>query len=163
MGRNCCCRSPPGSGTSISTSSCRSGSNLPKKLRPAGSGRLLILLPASNSCTVRFRTWACQHSTSELLGCSQKLVHSKCRAMEGGTAVTSGFVKASGPICRVTGLMTDLTARLERGEILYLHCWGGRGRAGKFESCIVVSQTSSQLRDQLLANAWFQNCVPAFQ
>lgn len=31
---------------------------------------------------------------------------------------------------RVRQLISDLEARLTRGEVLYIHCWGGRGRAG---------------------------------
>lgn len=34
--------------------------------------------------------------------------------------------------CRVSTLLEDLCIRLEKGAVLYLHCWGGRGRAGNF-------------------------------
>lgn len=33
-------------------------------------------------------------------------------------------------VCRLCALVADLAARLQRGEKLYVHCWGGRGRAG---------------------------------
>ena len=28
--------------------------------------------------------------------------------------------------------------RLEQGEVVYLHCWGGRGRAGLMAACALV-------------------------
>ena len=31
---------------------------------------------------------------------------------------------------RLAALLDDLEARMRRGEVVYLHCWGGRGRAG---------------------------------
>jgi hypothetical protein len=31
---------------------------------------------------------------------------------------------------QLAALVADLAARLRAGEVLYLHCWGGRGRAG---------------------------------
>lgn len=35
-------------------------------------------------------------------------------------------------------LLADLTQRLENGECLYVHCWGGRGRAGTVGSCLLA-------------------------
>lgn len=35
-------------------------------------------------------------------------------------------------------LLNELTARLERGEKLYIHCWGGRGRAGTVGSTLLA-------------------------
>lgn len=33
-------------------------------------------------------------------------------------------------LCRLEQLVSDIIKRIEEGEVLYLHCWGGRGRAG---------------------------------
>lgn len=33
----------------------------------------------------------------------------------------------------------DLEARIARGEKLYVHCWGGRGRAGTVGACLLAS------------------------
>ncbi len=35
-------------------------------------------------------------------------------------------------------LVTDLQARLEAGQKLYVHCWGGRGRAGTVGACLLA-------------------------
>ena len=35
-------------------------------------------------------------------------------------------------------LLEELTIRLERGEKLYIHCWGGRGRAGTVGSTLLA-------------------------
>jgi alanine transaminase len=32
----------------------------------------------------------------------------------------------------------DLAARVAAGEKLYVHCWGGRGRAGTVGSCLIA-------------------------
>ena len=34
-------------------------------------------------------------------------------------------------------LLSDLQRRLEAGEKLYIHCWGGRGRAGTVGACLL--------------------------
>jgi Cyclin-dependent kinase inhibitor 3 (CDKN3) len=34
-------------------------------------------------------------------------------------------------------LVDDLVARLRSGERIYLHCWGGRGRAGTIGACVL--------------------------
>ena len=39
--------------------------------------------------------------------------------------------------CRLLELVADMEARLERGESLYVHCWGGRGRAGLVAACFL--------------------------
>lgn len=39
---------------------------------------------------------------------------------------------------RLEALLEDLTARLQRGERLYIHCWGGRGRAGTVGACLLA-------------------------
>ncbi|KAG2447825.1 hypothetical protein HYH02_007281 [Chlamydomonas schloesseri] len=36
-------------------------------------------------------------------------------------------------------LVADLEARLAAGEKLYVHCWGGRGRAGTVGACLLAS------------------------
>jgi hypothetical protein len=33
-------------------------------------------------------------------------------------------------------IVCDLRARIEAGEKLYLHCWGGRGRTGLVAACL---------------------------
>jgi len=35
-------------------------------------------------------------------------------------------------------LVDDLQARVEAGEKLYIHCWGGRGRAGTVGACLLA-------------------------
>jgi len=32
---------------------------------------------------------------------------------------------------------TDIRKRLEAGEKIYMHCWGGRGRAGVLGACLL--------------------------
>jgi protein-tyrosine phosphatase len=39
---------------------------------------------------------------------------------------------------RVTELVEDLQQRLEKGEVMYVHCWGGRGRAGTVGACLLI-------------------------
>ena len=39
--------------------------------------------------------------------------------------------------CRLDDLLPDLQARLAAGESVYLHCWGGRGRAGLVGACLL--------------------------
>jgi protein-tyrosine phosphatase len=39
---------------------------------------------------------------------------------------------------RLAELLDDLAARLQRGERLYVHCWGGRGRAGTVGACLLA-------------------------
>lgn len=40
---------------------------------------------------------------------------------------------------RVQGLVGDVDAWLSAGEGVYLHCWGGRGRAGTMAACVLIS------------------------
>lgn len=35
-------------------------------------------------------------------------------------------------------LLADMAQRLENGETLYVHCWGGRGRAGTVGACLLA-------------------------
>ena len=42
------------------------------------------------------------------------------------------------PALRLAALLEDLAARLARGERLYVHCWGGRGRAGTVGACLLA-------------------------
>jgi hypothetical protein len=39
---------------------------------------------------------------------------------------------------RLAALVGDLEARLARGAVLYVHCWGGRGRAGTVGSSLLA-------------------------
>ncbi|CAE7600943.1 unnamed protein product [Symbiodinium pilosum] len=34
-------------------------------------------------------------------------------------------------------LVADLSQRMEAGEVIYLHCWGGRGRSGVVAACLL--------------------------
>jgi protein-tyrosine phosphatase len=43
------------------------------------------------------------------------------------------------PCCRLLGLVHDLELRVAAGECLYIHCWGGRGRAGTVGACLLAS------------------------
>ena len=36
-------------------------------------------------------------------------------------------------------LTGEIARRLEAGEVLYVHCWGGRGRAGTVGACLLAS------------------------
>ena len=38
---------------------------------------------------------------------------------------------------RLDDLVADLAGRVGRGEGLYLHCWGGRGRTGLVAACLL--------------------------
>lgn len=35
--------------------------------------------------------------------------------------------------------MNDLAARIQKGQVVYLHCWGGRGRAGTVGAAFLAS------------------------
>lgn len=41
--------------------------------------------------------------------------------------------------CRLLALVQDLELRVAAGEKLYIHCWGGRGRAGTVGACLLAS------------------------
>lgn len=41
--------------------------------------------------------------------------------------------------CRLDEIVADLQARVEDGQVLYLHCWGGRGRAGLVGACFLAA------------------------
>lgn len=40
-------------------------------------------------------------------------------------------------ICRVEELTEEIARRVEAGEKVYVHCWGGRGRAGTIGACLL--------------------------
>lgn len=40
--------------------------------------------------------------------------------------------------CRLAALVKDLAARVEKGQTLYVHCWGGRGRAGMVGTALLA-------------------------
>lgn len=42
-------------------------------------------------------------------------------------------------VCRMRELVGDLQQRLEGGEKLLVHCWGGRGRTGMAGACLLAS------------------------
>jgi hypothetical protein len=54
---------------------------------------------------------------------------------------------------RLGDLVDDLAARLARGDSVYLHCWGGRGRAGTVGACLIAKLYGCA------AGAW--GCGPA--
>jgi hypothetical protein len=35
------------------------------------------------------------------------------------------------------GVVADVISRLRAGQVVYLHCWGGRGRAGTVGACVI--------------------------
>ena len=35
------------------------------------------------------------------------------------------------------GILMEIEDRLRKGEIIYIHCWGGRGRAGLVACCLL--------------------------
>ena len=37
------------------------------------------------------------------------------------------------------GALADVRARLRAGERVYVHCWGGRGRAGTLGACALAA------------------------
>jgi alanine transaminase len=37
----------------------------------------------------------------------------------------------------VQSITGDIKRRLEAGEKIYMHCWGGRGRAGTLGACLM--------------------------
>lgn len=41
-------------------------------------------------------------------------------------------------MCRLLELVSDLQRRLAVGDKVYLHCWGGRGRAGTVGACLLA-------------------------
>ncbi|CAJ1377172.1 unnamed protein product [Effrenium voratum] len=40
-------------------------------------------------------------------------------------------------VSALRGLLDDLKTRIDRGEVVYLHCWGGRGRSGVVGACLL--------------------------
>jgi len=36
-------------------------------------------------------------------------------------------------------IVTNLQERLTRGDCIYLHCWGGRGRVGTVAACLLAA------------------------
>ena len=39
---------------------------------------------------------------------------------------------------RVRELIGEIERRVQAGEVLYVHCWGGRGRAGTVGACLIA-------------------------
>lgn len=40
-------------------------------------------------------------------------------------------------VCRVQSITGEIRKRLEAGQKIYMHCWGGRGRAGTLGACLL--------------------------
>jgi hypothetical protein len=74
----------------------------------------------------------CRRRHGELLGIAQRAAQPIYTRP--GPPSLSSLWRAS----RLTQLLEDLVARLQRGERLYIHCWGGRGRAGTVGSCLLA-------------------------
>jgi len=63
-----------------------------------------------------------------------------CRAIAGPGVVALHFpiVDLSIPDAEVLNeFLTDIIERLRNGERMYIHCWGGRGRAGVVSCCLL--------------------------
>lgn len=57
------------------------------------------------------------------------------------SALLSPFAVSLHPLfpCNAGYAAPDLEARISKGEKLYVHCWGGRGRAGTVGACLLAS------------------------
>lgn len=54
--------------------------------------------------------------------------------------------------CRMLALVEQLKGFITGGEVVYMHCWGGRGRAGTIASCFLAScynLTSEETADRI--------------
>jgi len=40
-------------------------------------------------------------------------------------------------MAQLEGLVEEISGRLEGGDVMYLHCWDGRGRAGTVGACVL--------------------------
>ncbi|KAG1669302.1 hypothetical protein FOA52_014863 [Chlamydomonas sp. UWO 241] len=84
-----------------------------------------------------------------------KPVAESIRAAAGGGAAPLHFVHA--PIvdmdtpltAMLHRLLADLRTRLAGGETLYIHCWGGRGRAGTVGATLLASAFGVQIEEAL--------------
>jgi protein-tyrosine phosphatase len=47
-------------------------------------------------------------------------------------------------------LLEDLNARMNKGEVLYVHCWGGHGRAGTVTACLMAMLQGISCKEALL-------------
>jgi hypothetical protein len=79
-----------------------------------------------------------------------KFVHYGIRDMQ--TAETLDGLKV---------LTTDLCERIKTGQVLYLHCWGGKGRAGLVACCLLgclyESMTSQEALQRIQAYCSMRN------
>ena len=48
-----------------------------------------------------------------------------------------GLTLCLSAIYRVKSVTTEIRKRSESGEKVYMHCWGGRGRAGTLGACLL--------------------------
>ena len=51
---------------------------------------------------------------------------------------------------RVQSITEDIRSQLEAGEKIYMHCWGGRGRAGTLGACLLGDLYGIGAEDALL-------------
>ena len=49
----------------------------------------------------------------------------------------------------LTDFLADLQRRVLEGEVLYIHCWGGRGRSGVVVACLLVHMYKLQAAEAL--------------
>ena len=54
------------------------------------------------------------------------------------------------PACRVRAVTGEVERQLGQGCKVYLHCWGGRGRAGTFGACLLAAMYGMQPEEALL-------------
>ena len=52
--------------------------------------------------------------------------------------------------CRVRAVIGEVEAQLSQGRKVYLHCWGGRGRAGTFGACLLGAMYGMSVEEGLL-------------
>jgi protein-tyrosine phosphatase len=46
---------------------------------------------------------------------------------------------AAAAAARLEEIIADMQRRIEQGEVLYVHCWGGRGRVGLVGACFLAA------------------------
>jgi hypothetical protein len=114
---------------------------------PSGSRRRCTSPWSCTTCTAPSPTWACP-ATSSAPPRLRAPPAAASPAAAGSGRAAPGAAGAGGrprPLApprlrprRLAALVEDLSARVEAGEKLYVHCWGGRGRAGTVGSCLIA-------------------------
>ncbi len=52
--------------------------------------------------------------------------------------------------CRVREVTAEIERQLGQGRGVYLHCWGGRGRAGTFGACLLAHMYGMSAEEALM-------------